>query len=242
MAVSRDGALVAVARDDGQVQLLETVSGKLLGKPLRIEAGIRAVAFDWSNQRLVTGYSNGNAEVWDLARKRVIVTVSHQHEIRCAVFRPGDDAFATTCGDGTARLWSSATGQPMGEPLIHGAGVDRLTFQPDGTLLVTTSLDGSIRLWCARTGLPIGPALEHGEGIQVVLFSPDGRRLATSGRDVRCWKMPNPADGSVEGVSCWVRVETELDFDAGDAIRHLDGTRGWELRRRLTELGGSPFR
>jgi hypothetical protein len=33
---------------------------------------------------------------------------------------------------------------------------------------------------------------------------------------------------------------TELDFDSGDAIRKLDPLVGWELRRRLHELGGPP--
>jgi eukaryotic-like serine/threonine-protein kinase len=41
-------------------------------------------------------------------------------------------------------------------------------------------------------------------------------------------------------TSCWVRVTTNLDFDAGDAIRKLDPLMGWELRRRLHELGGPP--
>jgi hypothetical protein len=37
-------------------------------------------------------------------------------------------------------------------------------------------------------------------------------------------------------------VTTGLDFDPGDAIRKLDPHVGWELRRRLHELGGEPPR
>ena len=46
--------------------------------------------------------------------------------------------------------------------------------------------------------------------------------------------------GNVERISCWVRVTTDLDFDSGDAVRKLDPLIGWELRRRLHELGGPP--
>lgn len=96
----------------------------------------------------------------------------------------------------------------------------------------------------AGTGLPIGPPLVHGGSVRVVAFCRDGRRLATVGSDttVRCWKAPDPVEGNAERISCWVRVATDLEFDAGDAIRRMDGPTSWDQRRRLTELGGPPLR
>jgi WD40 repeat protein len=92
--------------------------------------------------------------------------------------------------------------------------------------------------------LPIGPALTHGAPVRELAFSPDGRRLITGGADglARCWKVPGPVEGHVEQLACWARVETGLDFDEGDAVVPLDGGTSWDLRRRLVELGGSPFR
>jgi hypothetical protein len=80
--------------------------------------------------------------------------------------------------------------------------------------------------------------------VRGLVFSPEGRRLAAAGSDatVRCWQAPNALEGGVERVSCWVRVTTDLEFDAGDAIRRMDGPTSWDLRRRLTDLGGSPVR
>lgn len=244
VAFSPDSAIIAVACDDGGIRLLDAVTGKPLGKPLVHESSVPVMAFDPIGRWLLTGCTDGSARLWDVARRAVAVTLSHQGEVRCVGFRPGGDVFATACDDGTARLWNSVTGRPIGEPLAHRARVDHLVFRPDGNFVATGSPDGMVRLWCATTGLPIGPPLAQGGVIRAMAFSHDGRRLATGGTDgtVRCWKAPNPVEGDVERISCWVSVTTELEFDEGDAIRRLDGPISWELRRRLTDLGGSPYR
>src|SRR5262249_16880405 len=143
-----------------------------------------------------------------------------------------------------ARVWNASTGRPIGEPLDRRARVDCLAFRPDGSLVATGSRDGMVRLWDALTALPIGPPLAHGGAVRTLAFSHDGRRLPTGGSDatVRCWKAPNPLEGTIERITCWIRVSTELEFDPGDAIRRMDGPTIWDLRRRLTDLGGAPIR
>lgn len=170
------------------------------------------------------------------------MTLASQGEIRCVAFQPGGDTFATAGDAGTARLRQSATGRPIGEPLDQRSRVDCLAFRPDGTMIATGSPDGMVRFWCATTGLPIGPPLEHGSAVHGLVFSHDGRRLAACGTDatVRCWEVPNPVEGDVERISSWVRLTTNLEFDEGDAIQPMDGPTGWDLRRRLSDLGGPP--
>ncbi|MHC5538625.1 hypothetical protein ACYOEI_10420, partial [Singulisphaera rosea] len=75
-------------------------------------------------------------------------------------------------------------------------------------------------------------------------FSLDGRRLATASIDgfARCWKVPTSMEGAPERIRCWLGVTTDLEFDEGDAIRRMDSTTSWDLRRRLVELGGAPVR
>lgn len=242
-AFSPDGAALALACD-GAIHWLGTAAAKPLGEPFVHGSAVSALAFDPTGGRLLTGGPEGSARLWDVGRRDSAVTLSHQGGVLGLAFRPVGDVFATACEDGTARLWDCASGRPIGEPLAHRARVDRLAFRPDGTMLATGSPDGMVRLWCAATGLPIGPALAQGGAVRALAFSPDGRRLATGGSDAtaRCWHAPEPVEGTAERVSCWVRVTTELEFDAGDAIRRMDGPTGWDLRRRLTELGGAPLR
>ncbi len=244
LAVAPDGTAVAIARDDGDVCLSEVRSGRPIGEPLAHGSAVKALEFDACGEMLLTGTQDGEVCLWDIARHVAVVTMTHPSPIRHVAFRPAGGAFATICDDGTARLWESATGRPIGEPLIRGSRVDCLAFRPDGTMVATGSPNGSVRLWCATTGLPIGRPLAQGGVVRSLAFSPDGRRLASGGTDttVRCWKLPNPVEGTAERVSCWVSVTTELEFDAGDAIRRMDGATSWDLRRRLGDLGGAPLR
>ncbi len=242
-AFTPDGATVAVACDDA-VHVRDAATGKPLAEPLAHSADVRTLDFHSDGRRLLTGDAEGNARLWNLDGRAVVFALSLGGEVRLAAFRPGGEAFATVCGDGSARLWDSLEGRPIGEPLHHKSPVECLAFRPDGTTVATGGPDGMIRLWCAGTGLPIGPPLVHGGSVRVVAFCRDGRRLATVGSDttVRCWKAPDPVEGNAERISCWVRVATDLEFDAGDAIRRMDGPTSWDQRRRLTELGGPPLR
>jgi WD40 repeat protein len=244
LAFPRDGALLATACDDGRVWFWETASGTLRGEPLRHEAAVPALAFSPDGRSLLSGCLDGTARLWDLSGGAPVMEFAQRAAVGSVAFSPGGELIATAGPEGTARLWDAASGTPIGEPLAHRAGVDCLAFSPDGAIVATGSGDATARLWDAATGLPIGPPLEHSGAVQALAFSPDARRLATGCADgmARCWQVPTPVAGDAERVACWVRVTTDLEFDAGDAIRRLDHLAGWELRRRLHELGGPPIR
>ncbi len=244
ISFSPDGSALAVACPDGAVLLLDPSTGATLGGPLAHDSAVIRLAFDATGERLLTGGLDGRARLWDLTRRIAVVTLADQGEIRCLGFRADGDVFATSGDEGTARLRESSTGRPIGERLEHGSRVDCLAFRPDGTVVATGGRDGKVRLWCAATGLPIGPPLAHGGAVRDVVFSRDGGRLVSSGLDatVRCWAVPHPMEADAERISYWVRVMTDLEFDEGEAIRRMDGPTGWDLRRRLDDLGGPPLR
>jgi WD40 repeat protein len=96
----------------------------------------------------------------------------------------------TASQDKTARLWDSATGQPIGEPLRgHTDWVASATFSPDGKRIVTASDDRTARLWDAATGQQMGAPLDHDLRVAHAAFSPDGARIVTASADktARLW-------------------------------------------------------
>jgi WD40 repeat protein/serine/threonine protein kinase len=243
IAFNPQGNLLALACDDGRVSCIETATGKPHGQALAHPAAVSSMAFDRGGQTLLTGCADGKARLWDTENRTVAREFALPAAV-CLVALGPSGAIVTACADGTARLWDPEKGHPIGEPLVHGSRIECLAFGPDGAILATGSRDRTVRFWDTATGLSIGPPLEHRQAVCSLSFSPDGRRLLTGCADglARCWRVAPQIPGDVERISCWVRVTTELDFDSGDAIRKLDPLVGWELRRRLTELGGPPPR
>ena len=58
----------------------------------------------------------------------------------------------TVSADNMARLWDTASGKAIGEPMKHESLVCSAQFSPDGQRVVTASVDNTARLWDALTG------------------------------------------------------------------------------------------
>ena len=119
----------------------------------------------------------------DQASRQVFV---HDGPVNAA-FSPDGKRLVTESG-GTARLWDSATGKPLGPPLQHQGAVDPAAFSPDGKSVVTAS-GKTARLWDSATGKPLGLSLEHEGEVNAATFSPDGQSIVTASSDgtARLW-------------------------------------------------------
>src|SRR5262249_47901284 len=126
--------------------------------------------------------------------------------------------------DGTARLWKTALGQPIDQPLFHQEDVWAAVFSPDGQTVLTGSGDKTARLWDAVTGKPLGPPLMHQGRVSAAVFSPDGTRILTGSFDgkARLWKAPSPVDGEAERIDLWIQVMTGMHLEPDGAVRTLD--------------------
>jgi hypothetical protein len=114
----------------------------------------------------------------DMART---VLAGHTATVTSVAFSPDSHTVATGSQDGSARLWDTAAGKQIGQPLIgHTATVNDVAFSPDGHALATGSEDETARLWGVlshqETGQPLSGAKSS---ITAVAFSPDGHTLAT---------------------------------------------------------------
>ena len=98
------------------------------------------------------------------------------------------------------RLWSTATGRPVGPPMPHPARVNAVAFSPDGRTLLTSCLKEA-RLWDAATGRPRraahgASALHHRGRLPARRPGRDHRRLGRDGPALGRRRRPadRPAD------------------------------------------------
>ena len=94
-----------------------------------------------------------------------------------AAYDPTSTLVVTADGDGTARIFSAATGRRLAL-LSHSKAVTDAAFSPDGQMVATASRDHTIRLW-TRGGKPIR-RLHHSAPVVDLEFSRDGRVLVST--------------------------------------------------------------
>jgi hypothetical protein len=109
----------------------------------------------------------------------------------------GTPVIISNSGDGTVRVWRTADGTPVGEPLrghdgtVYAVAAGAL---PDGTpVIISGGDDGTVRVWRTADGTPVGePLTGHDDWVRAVAAwaLPDGTPVIVSGgRDgtVRVW-------------------------------------------------------
>jgi WD40 repeat protein len=115
----------------------------------------------------------------------------HTRDVNSVAFSPDGTRIASGSDDNTIRLWDTATGRPIGQPMTEqNDSVLSVAFSPDGTRIASGGRDERIRLWDAASGQPIGqPMTGHRDDVFSVAFSPDGTRIVSGSGDgtVREW-------------------------------------------------------
>lgn len=120
--------------------------------------------------------------------------VSVSGEIKSVAISPDGRLVAVACSSSPARseaafLFETATGGPVGEPMVHRDGVLYTCFNPQGSLLVTCGEDKAALLWNPGNGQQVVRPLIHGDQVVRAAFSRDGRWLVTLARNqaVQVW-------------------------------------------------------
>jgi WD40 repeat protein len=190
LAFSPDGRTALSGDAGGAVQWYEVASGKVIRR-FTHDGAVTVAAFSPDGKKALTGGLDHTARLWDLTSGKQTLGLRPRpcEAIKAVAFSP-DGQTVLTGSWPDAQLWETATGEALGEPLVHHCGVLAGLFSPDGRVVVTGSADHTARLWDRATGRPIGHPLWHRDQVTVLARANDGNTLLTGGEDdtVRLWE------------------------------------------------------
>jgi WD40 repeat protein len=155
LAFSRDGAIVAAGLDDDRVLLVGARDARVRRTLRPVGAPITSLAFA-PDGKLATGSWAGIVQRWDVATGAevghpVLVTPS---PVASLSFDQRGDSYATTGGsDGTAKLWTTATGRQLAATFeAHPGHWGTAVHTPDGSRLIVVYDDGTGFAWPVAAG------------------------------------------------------------------------------------------
>jgi WD40 repeat protein/serine/threonine protein kinase/tetratricopeptide (TPR) repeat protein len=239
VAFSPDGRKFVTGDREGNVRRWQGCPPQAADYFFRASDRVNALAWSPDGRMIAAAVhasagQNGTAILRDSETGRAIYQLRHTAAVWAMAFSRDSRRLLTASWDGTARLWDTATGKPMGPIFQHEAKIEGAAFSPDEKIVATAGLDGTARLWDAGTGKAIGPPMVHGNMVLGVAFHPDGRSVATCSMDarLRIWSIPAHVDEPVDEVRQQVEQLTALRLDSDGAAIAVE-PRAWLRHRSL---------
>jgi WD40 repeat protein len=246
VAISPDGTWIAIAGDDGSVQLRDRATGVVTTTLTGHTDEATAVAISPDGTWLATASRDTSVRLWDRATgKLTAILDGHTNSVTAVAISPDGTWLATAGYDATVRIWDFSV-KAVTRILKGGsAPVFTVAISPDGTWLATGQHGGLVRIWDRATGEHTATVTAYHGAIAI---SPDGAWLATdSGEgsvqilDAGAYNstatIPGEHLASVSGISfspdgSWLAVA-----DRGNSVRIWDiAAIGTSLAERSTSL------
>ncbi|MFV9504800.1 MAG: CHAT domain-containing protein [Oscillochloridaceae bacterium umkhey_bin13] len=189
LAVSPDGATVAVLQNTGHVELLRYADGTaltILEEPGRTTdpKPFSGLAYSPDGTLLASAGSGGAVRVWRPGEEGASpMLLSHADAVSALAYSPDGALLAVGRIDGLIQLWDLASGVELRRYVGYRAAisgnsaVSALAFHPNGRALLSGSTDGNARLWDINSGFLVadlrGEPLDgwQGPGVAQVAFS-----------------------------------------------------------------------
>ncbi|KAJ7221322.1 hypothetical protein GGX14DRAFT_669358 [Mycena pura] len=252
MAMSSDGARIAVGLETGAVRFWDAETGDQARTVLEHLGFVRSIALSADGKRVVSGsWGDSTVRIWnaDTGKQIGAALAGHSGYISSVAISADGKRVVSGSVDSTVRIWNVDTG--VGTALEgHSDQVTSvaLSADADGKRAVSGSDDRTVCIWNADTGEQIGAALKgHSDSVTSVALSANGKR-AVSGSDdctMRIWNLDTDKEVGVAHSRTVTSVALSADgmravSASGGAMRIWNADTGQQIGTALEH--GAPIR
>ncbi|WP_049949393.1 pentapeptide repeat-containing protein [Sorangium cellulosum] len=193
VAWSPNGDLLAIVRDNGVIEIWDTITGIPL-KSLVHGVVVRCLDFSPNGTLIVSGAWDNRVRLCEIASGRVLrIFEGHTDSISSVVFSPDGSFIASGSSDDTVRLWDAASGRLIRMLTCDADGVSSVAFSPDGLRLAVGLASGTMRMYEVPHDRVLCTFNGHTDLVNSIAFNPRGVLLASGADDktVRLWDAVN---------------------------------------------------
>mmetsp|Transcript_2178 Transcript_2178/g.6481 ORF Transcript_2178/g.6481 Transcript_2178/m.6481 type:complete len:746 (-) Transcript_2178:941-3178(-) len=168
------GSLLAVATNDGRVEIRDGMRGKLIADLSRVSANANCLTFVGdSSTTLCAGYEDGAVRVWETSSRKIVQTFDSRNAVTCCGVRRGEDYIAYGSGDKVymASLLSGSKTTSLNAGKSNVTALDWSQFRKN--MLAAVDEAGALRVWDqAKYEQPVISFLDaHDAPVTAVKFS-----------------------------------------------------------------------
>jgi WD40 repeat protein len=189
------GAGHILTSSDTAVRVFDLASGRTVASLPQPDPV--SVAFSPDGRRIVVTDQRARATVWDVARRKVLATMTLRSSALAARWSSDGSRIVTAEYAGRSDVWDAGTGRHLSTLTGHGGPVLDASFSPNGRFVVTASVDHTARVWEAATGRQVFVLNGHTNWVFDASFGPDGKSVLTASWDhtARIWDVESPSRG-----------------------------------------------
>jgi WD40 repeat protein len=248
LAISPDGARIAVAARDRTARIIDLASGAQLASLHGHVAPVTAVAWSPDGARLATVSADATVRIWGADGAALETLRGGTRRLSAVVWSPAGDAITAAGAEGVARRWRPGSGGP--ERLIRIEGTPySAALTADGSLVALACHGGEVRIHSARDGEELAQWVAHpGSSCNAAAFDGAGARLITCSwdRSAVVWDVESKAEiarlASASGL-----YSSAISRDGSLAALSGAAAELWEvgtatLRHRIERAGAEPRR
>ncbi|BBM88277.1 DUF4062 domain-containing protein [Candidatus Uabimicrobium amorphum] len=184
---SKNGQQIFTACRDRMIHVFNSRNGEKLFQLSGHNNSVQDIAV--YGDTLVSVSKDHSVRMWKISTRECLkILEKHKTSIRCVVFHPSGEMFASGAKDGNICVWSKE-GECLWTLKGHTKEVRGLSFHPTQNYLASSSGDATIRIWDLATGDNKHTIRDHKRDIRSITYNSNGTKLFSASKDqtLRCF-------------------------------------------------------